>query len=393
MWHAARRGARLAASNASTASAARALRGEAASRVTGVASSWPAGASDASALARRLDWPSTSGFASDAHAAVAARGASGPRAPPLALRAARALLHASPASAGDERDKKYTGRPDGKDGKDGKDHKTRKRDGEKGEKGEKGERGSSRGQSDANVASDAHTNDDRVLSELLAGAKAVAVREHLEALSSPDPADCEPGTKPTTHLTRAAFDALLAEHGYADARSRADATRAFRDAGAVVVLGDLVYLDGAQVTRDILHALPAVPGAVYGLDPKTLAELESEMAAIQVDVDAAAARAARRSNAIVFGGLVLLCAQLATFVRLTYVELSWDVMEPISYFVGVFNAILLYVYFMVNQRDFSFDDWSKRMRAHFRRRNIERARVDAARYAALARRLGKKRGG
>ena len=393
MWHAARRGARLAASSASTASAARALRGEAASRATGVASSWPAGASDASALARRLDWPSPSGFASAAHAAVAARGASGPRAPPLALRAARALLHASPASAGDERDKKYTGRPDGKDGKD---HKTRKRDGEKGEKGEKGERGSSALSAsryrDANVGSDA-ADDDRVLSELLAGAKAVAVREHLEALSSPDAADREPGTKPTTHLTRAAFDALLAEHGYADAASRADATRAFRDAGAVVVLGDLVYLDGAQVTRDILHALPAVPGAVYGLDPETLAELESEMAAIQVDVDAAAARAARRSNAIVFGGLVLLCAQLATFVRLTYVELSWDVMEPISYFVGVFNAILLYVYFMVNQRDFSFGDWSKRMRAHFRRRNIERARVDAARYAALARRLGKKSGG
>ena len=388
MWHAARRGARLAASNASTASAARALRGEAASRATGVASSWPAGASDASALARRLDRPSPSGFASAAHAAVAARGASGPRAPPLALRAARALLHASPASAGDERDKKYTGRPDGKDGKD----KTRKRDGEKGGKGERGSSAVSASRLDANVASDA-ANDDRVLSELLAGAKAVAVREHLDALSTPDAADREPGTKPTTHLTRAAFDALLAEHGYADAASRADATRAFRDAGAVVVLGDLVYLDGAQVTKDILRALPAVPGAVYGLDPETLAELESEMAAIQVDVDAAAARAARRSNAIVFGGLVLLCAQLATFVRLTYVELSWDVMEPISYFVGVFNAILLYVYFMVNQRDFSFDDWSTRMRAHFRRRNIERARVDAARYAALARRLGKKRGG
>ena len=386
MWHAARRGARLAASSASTASAARALRGEAASRVTGVASSWPAGASDASALARRLDWPSPSGFASAAHAAVAARGASGPRAPPLALRAARALLHASPASAGDERDKQYTGRPDGKDGKD----KTRKRDGEKGGKGERGSSAVSVSKyRDANGASTTTANDDRVLSELLAGAKAVAVREHLEALSSPDPADREFGTKPTTHLTRAAFDALLAEHGYADARSRADATRAFRDAGAVVVLGDLVYLDGAQVTRDVLHALPAVPGAVYGLDPETLAELESEMAAIQVDVDAAAARAARRSNAIVFGGLVLLCAQLATFVRLTYVELSWDVMEPISYFVGVFNAILLYVYFMVNKRDFSFDDWSKRMQKHFWRRNIEKKHIDYAKYAKLMKRLRK----
>ena len=186
----------MAASNASTARAARALRGEASSRATGVASSWPAGASDASALARRLDRPSPSGFASAAHAAVAARGASGPRAPPLALRAARALLHASPASAGDERDKRYTGRPDGKDGKD----KTRKRDGEKGGKGERGSSAVSASRLDANVASDA-ANDDRVLSELLAGAKAVAVREHLEALSLPDDAeDREPGAKPTTHL-------------------------------------------------------------------------------------------------------------------------------------------------------------------------------------------------
>ena len=382
MWHAARRGARLAASNASTASAARALRGEAASRATGVAASWRAGASGASALARRLDRPSTSGFASAAHASVAARGASGSpaalaRASPLALRAARELLHASPPSAGDERDKKYAGK-DGKEKKDKTLH---------GPKSEDGETGS------VSFADDISLND-RLLSELLASAKAVAVREDLEALASCVPRGSHDAlnvvpTEPKTHLTRAEFDSLLTEHGYADAAARADATRAFRDAGVVVLFEDLVYLNGSQVTKDVLRVLPAVPGAVYGLDPATLAELETELAAIQVDVDAAAARAARRSNAIVFGGLLTLCAQLAMFMRLTYVELSWDVMEPISYFVGVFNAILLYVYFMVNKRDFSFDDWSKRMQKHFWRRNIEKKQIDYAKYAKLMKRLRK----
>ena len=386
MWSAACRVARSAAFNTSTVSAARALRGEAGSRATGVALSCPAGASAASSLARRLDRPSTSGFALSARAAVAARGASGTPAalaplPLLALRAARELLHASPASAGDEREKKHSG-------KVFKEHKKDKRDREKGEKGEKGE--TTRLESDARVDS----NDDRLLSELLASAKAVAVREDLETLAScvADDPESEPGTEPKTHLTRAEFDSLLTEHGYADAASRADVTRAFRDAGVVVVFGDLVYLNGSQVTRDVLRVLPAVPGAVHGVDPATLAELEAELAAIKVDVDAAASRAARRSNAIVFGGLVALCVQLATFMRLTYVELSWDVMEPISYFVGVFNAILVYVYFMVNKRDFSFDDWSRRMRKHFWRQSIEKKRIDYARYAKLVKRLGKHHG-
>ena len=379
MWHAARRGARLVASNASTASATRALRGEAASRATGVAASWRAGASGASALARRLDRPSTSGFASAAQASVAARGASGSpaalaRASPLALRAARELLHASPPSAGDERDKKYAG----KDGKEKKD---------KSQKGENGDTGS------GTFAGDVSLND-RLLSELLASSKAVAVREDLEALANCVPRGTHDAlnlvpTEPKTYLTRSEFDSLLTEHGYADAAARADATRAFRDAGVVVLFEDLVYLNGSQVMKDVLRVLPAVPSAVYGLDAATLAELEAELEAVKVDVDAAAARASRRSNAIVFGGLLTLCAQLAMFMRLTYVELSWDVMEPISYFVGVFNAILLYVYFMVNKRDFSFDDWSKLMQKHFWRRNIEKKHIDYAKYAKLMQRLRK----
>ena len=85
----------------------------------------------------------------------------------------------------------------------------------------------------------------------------------------------------------------------------------------------------------------------------------------------------------------MLCTQFALFLRLTYVEFSWDVMEPISYFVGAFNAILIYAYFMVNQSDFSFDDWSTRMARFFSKNEARRRGIDYARYNAIARRLRK----
>ena len=136
----------------------------------------------------------------------------------------------------------------------------------------------------------------RLLSELLASSKAVAVREDLEALANCVPRGTHDAlnlvpTEPKTYLTRSEFDSLLTGHGYADAASRADATRAFRDAGVVVLFEDLVYLNGSQVMKDVLRVLPAVPSAVYGLDAATLAELEAELEAVKVDVDAAAARA------------------------------------------------------------------------------------------------------
>jgi hypothetical protein len=43
-------------------------------------------------------------------------------------------------------------------------------------------------------------------------------------------------------------------------------------------------------------------------------------------------------------------------------------MEPISYFVGMGNGILVYVYFMLYKRDFSFDDWRSRLEKYFKRK-------------------------
>lgn len=50
---------------------------------------------------------------------------------------------------------------------------------------------------------------------------------------------------------------------------------------------------------------------------------------------------------MLWAGLVLLITQWSLFLRLTFWELSWDVMEPISYFFTSLWGILAYCYFLV----------------------------------------------
>ncbi len=55
----------------------------------------------------------------------------------------------------------------------------------------------------------------------------------------------------------------------------------------------------------------------------------------------------RRTNGVLWAGLALLLVQWSLFLRLTFWELSWDVMEPISYFFSSLWGIVAYCYFLV----------------------------------------------
>ena len=63
-------------------------------------------------------------------------------------------------------------------------------------------------------------------------------------------------------------------------------------------------------------------------------EIRSELAPLEAQHRHIEQRAFLWRSAIAYSGLAVLLAQFALFARLTYWELSWDVMEPISYFTG-----------------------------------------------------------
>jgi hypothetical protein len=159
------------------------------------------------------------------------------------------------------------------------------------------------------------------------------------------------------------------------------------ECGAVLSLEDLVYLHPRDVTNAVLRVLPGVPSKVYGVTDADLKAMTAEFETMKENYEVARRRAESRSRTIVSSGLIVLCLQLAVFVRLTYYEFSWDVMEPLSYFVGLANAIMVYVYYLWNRRDFSFEAWQNSLEGKYADNHLKRSGFDLDRYIALSKRL------
>lgn len=219
-----------------------------------------------------------------------------------------------------------------------------------------------------------------VLEDLLKNAQAVGIKEDIDDLMK---------NNPCHSVSLGEFRTLMADRGVVDANAQDETLEILQKAGVIVKLDDVVYTNPGQLTRDVLAVLPKVPSYVYGVSDTELESLEADLAAQEAEVSAAAGKARWRSNAVVGSGLAFMVTQFVVFLRLTYVELSWDVMEPISYFAGVFNAILVYIYFMVYKRDFSFDDWSSRMQASYTESAISKKGIDFEKYKKIARKLRK----
>jgi calcium uniporter protein, mitochondrial len=81
---------------------------------------------------------------------------------------------------------------------------------------------------------------------------------------------------------------------------------------------------------------------------KELEQLEKEKALID-------AKSEKLVNAELWCGLGFLAIQTLGFMRLTFWELSWDVMEPICFYVTSLYFMAGYAFFLRTSRDPSFE--------------------------------------
>ncbi|KAJ6398485.1 hypothetical protein OIU77_019308 [Salix suchowensis] len=123
--------------------------------------------------------------------------------------------------------------------------------------------------------------------------------------------------------------------------------RSLDESGTVVILGNLVLLKPEQVLKAIGGLIP-FPAASPG-DPrrKELQEMEKQRAAI----DQKARTLVRRE---LWGGLVFLVIQTAGFMRLTFWELTWDVMEPVCFYLTSIYFMASYAFFLRTSKEPSF---------------------------------------
>ena len=77
--------------------------------------------------------------------------------------------------------------------------------------------------------------------------------------------------------------------------------------------------------------------------------LNSEIGTLESLKGTIDAKAANKTNLLVWGGLAGMALQFGFLARLTWWEYSWDIMEPVTYFVTYGTSVLMYAYFVLTR--------------------------------------------
>jgi calcium uniporter protein, mitochondrial len=149
----------------------------------------------------------------------------------------------------------------------------------------------------------------------------------------------------------------------------------------------LVFDGNTQVVKAIENAIPvrhAAAAAAAEIDPAREEELRA-MEAEKAEIDRAAAARVRRE---LWCGLTYLVIQTAGFMRLTFWELSWDVMEPICFYVTSMYFMAGYAFFLRTKKEPSFEGFFESRFAAKQKRVMRARGFDLRRYEELRRACG-----
>ncbi|KAH9624830.1 hypothetical protein KSS87_016859 [Heliosperma pusillum] len=149
------------------------------------------------------------------------------------------------------------------------------------------------------------------------------------------------------------------------------------DSGSVIVLGNSVCLRPHQVAKAI-HSLVTPPVSVDPNDPrrKELELMEEQKAEIDQKADALVRRE-------LWAGLGYMVVQTAGFMRLTFWELSWDVMEPICFYVTSAYFMIGYTFFIRTMKEPSFEGFFQSRFNSKQKRLMEAHGFDLEKYEEL----------
>lgn len=220
------------------------------------------------------------------------------------------------------------------------------------------------------------------MEDLLQATEVIKIRKELSM---------NPGQK----LTRLEFCAICGKHGLQEPAAL-EILEILHKAGVVLnfakssseQLRDTVFIKPQDVL-DTVWATLDVSGVtnLTALNKKLdeLKGLEKEyksLSTVKAVLDNAADQEAAR-NIWIGGSLPVGC--LVILFRMTYWEFSWDIVEPISFFVSTMMPIaFFYVWFATNKEDFTLAGWRQQM-VEKSQINLYRVRgFDLERYTIVA---------
>lgn len=96
-----------------------------------------------------------------------------------------------------------------------------------------------------------------------------------------------------------------------------------------------------------------------------------------------AGRAESQASRALWGGMALLSVQGGALAWLTWWVYSWDLMEPVTYFITYATSISVFSYFLLTKQDYVYPDAKDRQFLHYFYKGARRQRFDVERYNEL----------
>lgn len=94
-------------------------------------------------------------------------------------------------------------------------------------------------------------------------------------------------------------------------------------------------------------------------------------------------KAEMRSTWVLWGGMAFMATQFGILARLTWWEYSWDIMEPVTYFITYGSAMAMYAYFVITRQEYIYPDARDRQYLHFFHKGAKKTKFDIEKYNRL----------
>ncbi|MCD7458738.1 hypothetical protein HAX54_039012 [Datura stramonium] len=149
------------------------------------------------------------------------------------------------------------------------------------------------------------------------------------------------------------------------------------ESGDVIVLGNVVFLRPDQVVRAMQELMPMHQNH----DTETMKELQ-QMEEQKTSIDKKAESLVRRE---MWFGLGCFAIQTTAFVRFTFWDLTWDVMEPICFYLTSTYFMAAYFFFLKTSKEPSFEGFFQARFSTKQKRLMKVHNFDLQRYNELRR--------
>ncbi|EPS70230.1 hypothetical protein M569_04531, partial [Genlisea aurea] len=171
----------------------------------------------------------------------------------------------------------------------------------------------------------------------------------------------------------------LCAEGCSDPNQALEFAKRLDESGNVIVIGNAVFVRPEQVVKAVQSLIPPLFPALDGTSASSLKELD-EMEKEKAAIEAEAKVLVRRE---LWSGLGCLMVQTAAFMRLTFWDLTWDVMEPICFYVTSLYFISGYAFFLRTSKEPTFEGFYQSRLEAKQKKLMKIRNFDSERYQRL----------